>query len=72
LQPETGEIITSFSMLTANADQHPVMKQFHRDGDEKRKPVSFSGPNYKDWLGASVDQAGQLMHLPTPSDLMAV
>jgi putative SOS response-associated peptidase YedK len=71
-QPETGEIVTSFSMLTVNADQHPVMKRFHRDGDEKRTPVIVPEANYMDWLGASVEQAGPLMHLPMPSDLMAV
>jgi putative SOS response-associated peptidase YedK len=71
-QPETGEIVTSFSMLTVNADQHPVMKRFHRDGDEKRTPVIVPEANYMDWLGASVEQAVPLMHLPIPSDLMAV
>jgi len=71
-QPETGEIVTSFLMLTVNADQHPVMKRFHRDGDEKRTPVIVPEANYMDWLGASVEQAGLLMHLPMPSDLMAV
>ena len=71
-QTETGEIITSFSMLTVNADQHPVMKRFHKDGDEKRTPVIVSEPNYMDWLDASVEQASQLMHIPMPQDLMAV
>jgi putative SOS response-associated peptidase YedK len=71
-QPGTGEIVTSFSMLTVNADQHPVMKRFHRDGDEKRTPVIVPEANYMDWLGASVEQAGLLIHLPMPSDLMAV
>jgi putative SOS response-associated peptidase YedK len=71
-QPETGEIVTSFSMLTVNADQHPVMRRFHRDGDEKRTPVIVPEPNYMGWLGASVEQAGLLIHLPMPLDLMAV
>ncbi len=30
--PATGEIVTSFSMLAVNADQHPVMRRFHQDG----------------------------------------
>jgi putative SOS response-associated peptidase YedK len=71
-QSKTGEIVTSFSMLTVNADQHPVMKRFHRDGDEKRTPVIVPEANYMDWLGASVEQAVPLMHLPMLSDLMAV
>jgi hypothetical protein len=59
-------------MLTVNADQHPVMKRFHRDGDEKRTPVIVPEANYMDWLGASIEQAVPLMHLPMLSDLMAV
>jgi putative SOS response-associated peptidase YedK len=37
--PTSGEFVTSFTMLTVNADEHPVMQQFHRPGDEKRTPV---------------------------------
>ena len=48
------------------------MKRFHRDGDEKRTPVIVPEANYMDWLGASVEQAGLLIHLPMLSDLMAV
>jgi putative SOS response-associated peptidase YedK len=59
-------------MLTVNADQHPVMKRFHKVGDEKRTPVIVSEPNYMDWLDASIEQASQLMHVPMPQDLMAV
>ena len=33
--PITGKLVTRFSMLTVNADYHPVMKQFHRSVDEK-------------------------------------
>ena len=33
-EPASGELVTSFSMLTVNADEHPVMKQFHRAGEE--------------------------------------
>jgi putative SOS response-associated peptidase YedK len=72
IQPETGESVASFSMLTVNADQHPVMKRFHRLGDEKRTPVIVPESTYRDWLGASVEQAVQLMHSSLPSDLMAI
>lgn len=33
---ETGEIVFTFSMLTVNADGHPVMKHFRKPNDEKR------------------------------------
>lgn len=70
-QPETGDVVTSFSMLTVNAEQHPVMKRFHKDGDEKRTPVIVTDSSYMDWLGATVEQAGLLMNLPMPSEMMA-
>jgi hypothetical protein len=37
------------------------MKRFHKAGDEKRTPVIVPESQYKDWLGASVDQAAQMM-----------
>ena len=33
IDKETGEIVFSFSMLTVNADGHPVMKHFHKPND---------------------------------------
>jgi len=35
----------SFSMLTINADTHPVMNHFHRPGDEKRMVVIAQHPD---------------------------
>ena len=48
----TGQIITSFSMLTVNADSHPVMKQFHKAEDEKRTPVVLAPSQFQQWLSA--------------------
>jgi putative SOS response-associated peptidase YedK len=49
---QTGELITSFSMLTINADTHPVMKQFHKPEDEKRTPLILATNQFDDWLNA--------------------
>jgi len=62
-QPETGELIVSFSMLTVNADEHPVMKRFHKAGDEKRTPVIVPESQYFEWLGASIQKAEQMLSL---------
>ncbi len=59
---ETGELVVSFSMLTVNADEHPVMKRFHKAGDEKRTPVIVPVTQYREWLGASVDKAAKMMN----------
>lgn len=66
-QPVTDEIVVSFSMLTVNADEHPVMKRFHKAGDEKRTPVIVPESEYRNWLSASVEQAAEMMswtHMP--------
>jgi putative SOS response-associated peptidase YedK len=66
--PSSGERVVSFSMLTVNADDHPVMKQFHKQGDEKRTPVIIAPELQQSWLGATPQEATQLMswqHMPT-------
>ena len=50
--PHSGELITSFTMLTINADSHPVMKQFHKPEDEKRTPLVLATNQFDDWLNA--------------------
>ena len=65
--PASGERVVSFSMLTVNADAHPVMQQFHKPGDEKRTPVVIAPALHNAWLSADVPQAAELMswqHMP--------
>jgi putative SOS response-associated peptidase YedK len=62
IHPATRERVTSFTMLTVNADAHPVMQQFHRAGDEKRTPVVLAPNQYAQWLSATPDEAMQMMH----------
>lgn len=57
----TGEIVESFSMLTINADGHPVMGRFHRPGDEKRSLVVVPQHAWGEWLNATPHSAGQLL-----------
>ena len=58
--PGTGEIVTSFSMLTVNADGHPVMGRFHRPEDEKRSVVVLAPEQFRTWLNANVNEAMQI------------
>ncbi len=65
--PASGERVVSFSMLTVNADEHPVMRQFHKPADEKRTPVIMPAHLHDDWLSADLQQATELMqwsHMP--------
>lgn len=40
----------SFTALTINADEHPVMKRFHKPDDEKRMMAIISPEDYEQWL----------------------
>ena len=51
--PKSSHIF-SFTMLTINADTHPVMRQFHKPDDEKRMVVILAESAYDAWLHASV------------------
>ena len=52
-----GELIHSFTMLTINAEQHPLMNKFHKPADEKRMVVILPPEHYGPWLQASADQS---------------
>ena len=67
---ETGQIVFSFSLLTINADHHPVMKHFHKPNDEKRSIVVLQDNDYTKWLNASHNQAKDLLTL-APNDFLA-
>lgn len=47
-----GQIIHSFTLLTVNADDHPVMMHLHKPTDEKRMVVILQDGRYEDWLQA--------------------
>ena len=69
--PDTEEIVTSFSMLTVNADGHPVMGRFHRPGDEKRSVVVLESTQFGAWLNADIRVASELLNAPGATVLQA-
>ena len=44
--------VHSFTMLTINADAHPLMNQFHKPTDEKRMVAILPPQHYQAWLDA--------------------
>lgn len=56
-----GELIYSFTMLTINAKDHPVMNQFHRPEDEKRMVVILPEDQYDAWLVAKPNESMDFM-----------
>ena len=69
-EPE-GPPSISFTMLTVNADEHPLMKRFHKPGDEKRSVVIVPPTAYENWLNCrGTDEARSFLNL-YPADEMA-
>jgi putative SOS response-associated peptidase YedK len=62
-EPDTGQLIVSFSMLTINAAGHPVMKRFHRPEEEKRTVVPLRPELFNEWLNATPQSASELLNL---------
>lgn len=71
IDKETGEIVFSFSMLTINADHHPVMRRFHKPHEEKRSIVVLQDNDYEAWLKANHQQAKELLQLAPDHFLMS-
>jgi len=59
LKTAAGEPVLSFTMLTVNADGHPVYSRFHAPGDEKRMPVFLDPSEHDTWLTCSPDEASE-------------
>lgn len=69
-QSPEGHIIHSYTMLTINADQHPLMNQFHKPNDEKRMVVILPEHHYSDWLNATAQSSPALLQ-PYPAEALS-
>lgn len=52
-----GELVHSYTMLTINAEDHALMRLFHKPTDEKRMVVILPEGRYADWLDASPENS---------------
>jgi len=66
----SGEILRSYTMLTINADTHPLMQLFHKPTDEKRMVVILPDEQYGDWLSAGQDECREFLR-EYPAELLA-
>ena len=71
VNPDDGEVVHSFTLLTVNADGHAVMGRMHKPGEEKRMPVLLAVHAFADWLNASPAQAQGLMRTWPADDMTA-
>lgn len=67
----TGEIVESYTMLTVNADAHPLMSRMHKpdpklppDQQDKRSVVAIEQADADRWLRGSMDEIEPLLHAP--------
>lgn len=60
----------SFTMPTLNADSHPLLKRFHKPGDEKRGVVILPRPDWADWLACRDTEVARTMLRLLPADQM--
>jgi putative SOS response-associated peptidase YedK len=70
IDKQTGEIVESYTMLTLNADHHPLMNRMHRpdpqrapDQQDKRSVVPVEFESVDTWLYGTVEEAKQLIQL---------
>jgi putative SOS response-associated peptidase YedK len=61
----------SFTMLTINADAHPLMARFHAPGDEKRSVVVLNPEDHAAWLDADEATARALLRPFDARDFVA-
>jgi putative SOS response-associated peptidase YedK len=59
----------SFTMLTINADAHPVFNRLHRSGEEKRMVVILEEADYDAWLEAPPERQRDFLK-PYPAELL--
>ncbi|MGE0497050.1 MAG: SOS response-associated peptidase [Ramlibacter sp.] len=66
--PETGEVVPNFTMLTQNCDGHPLLSLMHKpDGavpPDKRSVVPIERADWDAWLHGNNDQAQALIRVP--------
>lgn len=66
-----GTVLRSFTMLTVNADEHTLMRNFHKPDDEKRMVVVLPESEYDAWLDAPVDASMGFMRQYAAEELAA-
>lgn len=72
----TGEVVESYTMLTVNADDHPIMNRMHKldpklpaDQQDKRSVVAIEQHDVERWLHGSADDIRSML-APPPVELI--
>lgn len=74
----SGEIVESYTLLTLNADAHPLMRRMHRadpqrapELQDKRSVVAIEVDDVDAWLSGTIEQARSLLRLSPPEAFSA-
>ncbi|MCH8622238.1 SOS response-associated peptidase family protein [Undibacterium sp. TS12] len=65
-----GSVSYSFTQITINADDHPLMKRFHKPGEEKRSLVILAREDFDDWLSCRDPEFARAFLQPFPPEQM--
>ena len=72
----TGAVVESYTMLTVNADAHPIMNRMHKpdpklppDRQDQRSVVAIGPGAVDQWLQGSWSEAAELL-VPPPVSLI--
>jgi putative SOS response-associated peptidase YedK len=70
-RPGTGEIHSSYTMLTLNCDGHPLLARMHKpdpklpaDQQDKRTAVPLEPADWEQWLNGTVKGPDELRRVP--------
>lgn len=77
VEKTTGEGHESYTMLTVNADHHPLMRRMHKpdpklplDGQDKRSVIPLPRNTWNAWLAGTVREAQALLRLPVADEFL--
>ena len=56
-----GDTITSYTLLTVNANSHALMHRYQQPGSEKRMPAVLNEGAHDAWLNTPIDKAREFM-----------
>lgn len=72
VDPDTGEVVKSYSMITQNCDEHALLRLMHRpdkklpaDAQDKRAVVPVESADWEQWLTGNQTQANALIQVPS-------
>ncbi|MFI5445006.1 SOS response-associated peptidase [Polaromonas sp. UC242_47] len=66
-----GQVITSYSLLTVNANNHALISRYQQPGNEKRMLAILNEGAYDAWLSARPEKAKEFMRAYAANWLLA-